>query len=166
MATTRTDFGTFPDTATSVDFRAMTGTRLSPYRVAMSGACIAFNHPPTAPWGVHGGRTRVAGYLGCGPPPNARLRAHTAVPIGAAWDCGSCGPSVGAIRQVPSNQSARDAPVSASARAPDRQAPPPSRLLLQWPAGAILRRKSPTKHPRAIIGSENFQKNSTLDLDR
>ncbi len=64
MATTRTDFGTFPDTATSVDFRAMTGTRLSPYRVAMSGAYIAFNHPPTAPWGVHGGRTRVAGFWG------------------------------------------------------------------------------------------------------
>ncbi len=74
MATTRTDFGTFPDTATSVDFRAMTGTRLSPYRVAMSGACIAFNHPPTAPWGVHGGRTRVA-FFGVRSTPIARPRA-------------------------------------------------------------------------------------------
>ncbi len=107
MATTRTDFGTFPDTATSVDFGAMTGTRLSPYRVAMSGACIAFNHPPTAPWGVHGGRTRVGpGFWGCDPPP-LHVHAPPTRPhggshrCGAGGDCGSWGPPVGDIRQAP-----------------------------------------------------------------
>ena len=89
MATTRTDFGTFPDTATSVDSRAMTGTRLSPYRVAMSGACIAFNHPPTAPWGVHGGRTRVA-FLGAIHPHCTSTRRPER-PYGGSHRCGAGG---------------------------------------------------------------------------
>ncbi len=55
------------------------------------------------------------------------------------------------------NQPARNFPVSVSQRAPDRQAPPPSCLSSQWPAGATPRRKSLTKRPWPIIDTENSQ---------
>ncbi len=56
---------------------------------------------------------------------------------------------------------ARRVPVCVSKRVPDRQAPPPSRITLQWPAGATPWRKSPTKHPCAIIDSLYSEKKFT-----